>query len=72
MLQIPLPGAPGVTAARPKVAVVLQMVSKLTLVVSRARTCQLRRIRWHTRQGRRYVRMTRGSFGRDRVWYICC
>jgi hypothetical protein len=34
----------GVTTARPGVAGVLQMVSELTLAVSRARTGQLRRI----------------------------
>jgi hypothetical protein len=34
-----------VTTARPGVAGVLQMVSELTLAVSRARTDQLRRIR---------------------------
>jgi hypothetical protein len=62
----------GVTAARPGVAGVLQMVSELTLTVSRMRTSQLRRIRWRTGQGRGYVRMTRGSSGRDIVWYVCC
>jgi hypothetical protein len=35
----------GVTTARLRVAGVLQMVSKLTLTVSRARMGQLRRIR---------------------------
>jgi hypothetical protein len=34
----------GVTTARPRVVEVLQMVSELTLVVSRACTGQLRRI----------------------------
>jgi hypothetical protein len=48
---------PGVTTARPGV---LQMVSEPTLVVSRARTCQLRRIRG-------YVCMTRESSRRDTV-----
>jgi hypothetical protein len=62
----------GVTAARPGVAGVLQMVSGPTLAVSRVRTGQLRRIRWRTGQGRGYVRMTRGSSGRDIVWYVCC
>jgi hypothetical protein len=57
----------GVTAARPGVAGVLQMVSEPTLAVSRVRTGQLRRIRWRTGQGRGYVRMTRGSSGRDIV-----
>jgi hypothetical protein len=63
---------PGVTTARPGVAGVLQMVSEPTLTVSRARTGQLRRIWWRTDQGRGYVRMTRGSSGRDTVWYVCC
>jgi hypothetical protein len=65
-------GLPGVTTARPGVAEMLQMVSKPTLAVSRARTSQLRRIRWRTGQGRRYVRMTRGSSERDTVWYAYC
>jgi hypothetical protein len=65
-------GLPGVTTARPGVAGVLQMVSEPTLVVSRARTGQLRRIRWCTGQGRGYVRMTRESSRRDTVWYACC
>jgi hypothetical protein len=65
-------GLLGVTTARPGVAGVLQMVSELALVVSRARTDQLRKIRWRTGQGRGYVRMTRGSSGRDTVWYVCC
>jgi hypothetical protein len=60
-------GLLGVTTARPGVAGVLQMVSEPTLTVSRARTGQLRRIRWRTGQGRGYVRMTRGSSGRDMV-----
>jgi hypothetical protein len=55
-------GLIGVTAARPEVAEVLQMISELTLTVSRARTGQ----------GRGYVRMMRGSSGRDTVWYVCC
>jgi hypothetical protein len=38
-------GMPGVTIVRPGVARVLQMISEPTLVVSRARTGQLRRIR---------------------------
>jgi hypothetical protein len=41
-------GLPGVTTVRPGVVGVLQMVSELTLMVSRARTDQLRSIRWHT------------------------
>jgi hypothetical protein len=65
-------GLPGVTTIRPKVLGVLQMVSDPTLTVSQACTCQLRRIRWCTGQGRGYVRMTRGSSGRDTIWYICC
>jgi hypothetical protein len=65
-------GLPGVTSARLGVAGVLQMVSEPTLAVSRARTSQLRRIQWSTGQGRGYVRMTRGSSGRDMVWYVCC
>jgi hypothetical protein len=65
-------GLPGVTTARPRVVGVLQIVSEPTLTVSRARMGQLRRIRWHTGQGREYVHMTRGSFERDTVWYVCC
>jgi hypothetical protein len=65
-------GLPGVTTARSGVAGVLQMVSEPTLAVSRARTGQLRRIRWRTGQGRGYVRMTCGSSGRDTVWYVYC
>jgi hypothetical protein len=65
-------GLPGVMTARPGVDAVLQMVSEPTLVVSRARTSQLRRIRWHTGRGRGYVCMTRGSSGRDTVWYVYC
>jgi hypothetical protein len=38
-------GLPGVMTTRPRVAGVLQMVSELTLIVSRVRTGQLRRIR---------------------------
>jgi hypothetical protein len=57
--------------ARIEVVGVLQMVSELTLTVSRARTGQLRRVRWRTGQGRGYVRMMRGSSGRDTVWYVC-
>jgi hypothetical protein len=63
---------PRVTIARPGVDGVLQMVSELTLVISRARTGQLRRIQWCTDQGRGYIRMTCGSSRRDMVWYICC
>jgi hypothetical protein len=55
-----------VTTGRLGVAEVLQMVSELTLVVSRARTSQLRRIRWRTGQGRWYVRMTCVSSGSTR------
>jgi hypothetical protein len=58
-------GLPGVTTVRPGVAEVLQMVSEPTLTVSRARMSQLRRIRWRTSQGCGYVRMMRGSSGRD-------
>jgi hypothetical protein len=65
-------GLPGVTIARPGVAGVLQMVSEPTLVVSQARMGQLRRIQWRTNQRHGYICMTRGSFGRDTVWYICC
>jgi hypothetical protein len=54
-------GLPRVTTARPGVARVLQMVSELTLVVSRARTGQ----------GCGYVCMMRGYSGRDTVWYVC-
>jgi hypothetical protein len=67
-----LRGPPGVTTARLGLAGVLQMVSKPTLTVSWACTSQLRRIRWRTGQERGYVRMTRGSSGRDTVWYVCC
>jgi hypothetical protein len=63
-------GLPGVTTAMARVAGVLQMVLEPTLTVSRARTGQLRRIRWHTGQGCGYVRMTHGSSGRDTVWYV--
>jgi hypothetical protein len=63
---------PRVMTARPGVDGVLQMVSELTLVVSRARTGQLRRIQWRTDHGRGYIRMTRGFSRRDTVWYICC
>jgi hypothetical protein len=59
----------GVTIARPGV---LQMVSELTLAVSRVRMGQLRMIRWRTGQGRGYIRMMRGSSGKDTVWYVCC
>jgi hypothetical protein len=62
---------PGVTTVRPGVAGVLQMVSESTLTVSRVRTDQLRRIRWHTSQGRGYICMMRGSSGRNTVWYVC-
>jgi hypothetical protein len=62
----------GVTTVRPEVAIVLQMVSEPTLVVSRAHTGQLRRIRWRMGQGHGYICMTRGSSGRDTVWYVCC
>jgi hypothetical protein len=65
-------GLARVTTVRPGVAVVLQMVSELTLTVSRVCTGQLRRIWWRTGQGSEYVRMTRGSSGRDTVWYVCC
>jgi hypothetical protein len=65
-------GLSGVTIVRPGMAGVLQMVSEPTLVVSRARTGQLRRIQWRTGQGRGYVRMTRVSSRRDTVWYVCC
>jgi hypothetical protein len=54
-------GLPGVTTVRLGVAGVLQMVSEPTLAVSWARTGQ----------GRGYVLMTRGSSGRDTVWYVC-
>jgi hypothetical protein len=63
---------PGVTTARPGVAGVLQMVSEPTLVVSQARTGQLRRIQWRTGQGHGYVCMTCGSSARFTVWYVCC
>jgi hypothetical protein len=56
-----------VMIARPGVAGVLQMVSEPTLVVSWARTGQLRRIWWRTGQGRGYVRMMRGFSGRDTI-----
>jgi hypothetical protein len=38
-------GLPGVTTVRPRMAEMLQMISEPTLMVSRARTGQLRRIR---------------------------
>jgi hypothetical protein len=59
-------GLPEVTITRPGLAGVLQMVSKPTLVVSRARTGQLRRMRWRG-QGRGYGRMTCESSERDTV-----
>jgi hypothetical protein len=65
-------GLSGVTTVRPGMAGVLQMVSESTLTVSRARTSQLRRIRWRMGQGREYVRMARESSRRDTVWYVCC
>jgi hypothetical protein len=65
-------GLPGVTTARPGVVGVLEMVLESTLVVSRVRMGQLRRIQWRMGQGRGYVRMMRGSLGRDMVWYVCC
>jgi hypothetical protein len=49
----------------------LQMVSEPTLMVSQARTGQLREIRWRMGQGCECVCMTRGSSGRDTVWYVC-
>jgi hypothetical protein len=72
VLVYDLRGLPGVTTTRPGVARVLQMVSELTLIVSRARTSQLRSIRWRTGQARGYIRMMRGSSRRDIVWYVCC
>jgi hypothetical protein len=60
-------GVLGVTNTRPGVARVLQIVSELNLMVSRARTGQLRRIQWRTGQGRGYICMTRGSSGRDTI-----
>jgi hypothetical protein len=62
----------GVMTFRPGVAGVLQMVSESALVVSRARTDQLRRIRQRTGQRHGYVHMMCESSGRDRVWYVCC
>jgi hypothetical protein len=53
-------GLPGVMTDRPMVVGVLQMVSELTLAVSRTRTGQ--------RRG--YVHITRGSSERDTVWYV--
>jgi hypothetical protein len=38
-------GLPGVTTVRPRMAEMLQMISEPTLMVSWARTSQLRRIR---------------------------
>jgi hypothetical protein len=60
-------GLSGVMTAKPDVVGVLQMVSESTLVVSRACIRQLRRIRWRTGQGRGYIYMTCGSYGRDTV-----
>jgi hypothetical protein len=51
----------------PGLAGVLQMVLEPTLTVSRARTSQLRRIRWRMGQGCGYVCMMRGSSRRDTV-----
>jgi hypothetical protein len=53
--------------ARPEVMGLLQMVSEPTLMVSRTRTGQLRRIWWRTGQGRGYACMMRGSSERDTV-----
>jgi hypothetical protein len=60
-------GLTGVMITRPGVPRVLQIVSELTLVVSRVHMGQLRKIRWRTGQGRGYVRMTCESFERDTV-----
>jgi hypothetical protein len=57
----------GVMTARPRVAGVLKIASESTLTVLRARTGQLRRIRWHTGQGRVYVCMVCESFRRDTI-----
>jgi hypothetical protein len=65
-------GLPGVMTTRPGVPGVLQMVSEMTLMVSRTRTGQLRRIRWRTGQRCGYICMTRGSSERDTIWYVCC
>jgi hypothetical protein len=65
-------GLPGVTTARPRVAELLQMVSKPTIAVSRVHTGQLRMIQWRTGQVHRYVHMMRGSSRTDTVWYVCC
>jgi hypothetical protein len=65
-------GLPGVTIVRLGVARVLQMILEPTLVVSRARTSQLRRIQQRTSQERGYVCIMHGSSGRDTVWYVCC
>jgi hypothetical protein len=65
-------GLPAVMTTRPEVVEVLQIVLELTLTVSRARTGQLRKIRWRMGQGRGYVRMMHGSSRRDTVWYVCC
>jgi hypothetical protein len=50
---------------------VLQIVSESTLTISQACTDQLRRIWYHTGQGRGYVCIMCGSSGRDTVWYAC-
>jgi hypothetical protein len=65
-----LGGLSGVMTVRPGVAGVLQMVSELILAVSWACAGQLRRIRWHTGQGRGYVRMTRGSSEMDGIIHM--
>jgi hypothetical protein len=65
-------GLAGVTTVMSEVVGVLQMVSEPTLTISQACTDQLRRIQWHTGQGCGYIRMTRESFGRDTIWYVCC
>jgi hypothetical protein len=51
-------GLLGVTTTRPGMAGVLQMVSELTLVVSRECMGQLRRIQWRMGQGHGYVCIT--------------
>jgi hypothetical protein len=49
-----------ITTAKPGVVGVLQLVSKLILM-----------IHGHMGQRRGYTRMTHGSSRRDTVWYIC-
>jgi hypothetical protein len=60
-----------VTINMPEVAGVLQNGIRVDTHGFTMRMGQLRRIRWHTGQGRGYVRIMHGSSRRDLVWYVC-